>query len=527
VLALSRAARSVTLYDAGNAVVHGFLQDYRARAQAATTGGALALDVHPFALLREGEAVYRDDDREKSLAFRLFRDGVRRLTFRPGVPWGELLALLEILAVRFSGVRQQEEDVVTLLRKAEFTGIEVAAVEGFVPEEDDPEPPEASRRSGGGARPPAGFDTPFPLLPPPGPLAFREIPEGALAPLRAEAGPDGAARDALSLAALLLAEAGRGVVAAAEVQQFLAEVRDFLIADRALPALGALAGLVERLPAGELRDAILRTLGDARVLEAVMASLPPGQEVLPAEAARLVPLVPAAATLDLLAAEGQAHRRAALLQIAESRLPAEAALVVERLPGLEPAVAEALLRAVGSRAPGHVVAASAALLEHREPGLQVAALRALEVAEGEVPVPRLLRLLQSPAVAVRVAAAELLGRRADVQAFQVVADSLTQGKDLSHEEAEAYGRALAQIHPVRASQLFADWLRPRRGLLRALSGGGRDELLRWAAVAGLGAHPAADSTSAIEAVAASADEALRRHCYATLARRRHQGARHG
>jgi HEAT repeat protein len=217
-----------------------------------------------------------------------------------------------------------------------------------------------------------------------------------------------------------------------------------------------------------------------------------------------------------------------LLAIVEGRLPAEADLVVERLPSLAPEVAEGLLRAVGARAPDRVASAAAALLEHREPRLQVAALQALEAAEGAVPVPRLVRLLQSPARPVRVAAAELLGRRADAQAFQVVADSLTQGKDLGHEEAEAYGRALAQIHPMRASQLFAEWLRPRRGLLKALAGGGgRDDLLRWAAVAGLGVHPAADSPAAIEAVAASADEALRRHCYATLARRRHQGARHG
>ena len=84
VTALSKAARSFTLYAPTNAVVRQFLADYQARAAAATEGGELVLDVHPFELLRDGEVVYREEDRERSLAFRLFRDGVRRLTFRPG-----------------------------------------------------------------------------------------------------------------------------------------------------------------------------------------------------------------------------------------------------------------------------------------------------------------------------------------------------------------------------------------------------------------------------------------------------------
>ena len=60
-----------------------------------------------------------------------------------------------------------------------------------------------------------------------------------------------------------------------------------------------------------------------------------------------------------------------------------------------------------------------------------------------------------------------------------------------------------------------------------LAGGAKDDPLRWAAVSGLGAHPAPDAVARIEAVSKGADEALRRHCFAALARRRHEGARHG
>jgi hypothetical protein len=67
----------------------------------------------------------------------------------------------------------------------------------------------------------------------------------------------------------------------------------------------------------------------------------------------------------------------------------------------------------------------------------------------------------------------------------------------------------------------------KKGLLGVLGGGKAEDHLRWAAVAGLGAHPAPDAVAQIEAVAKGAEEALRRHCFATLARRRHEEARRG
>lgn len=527
VLALSRAARSFTLYDPANAVVRQFLSEYQLKAQAATEAAPLVLDVLPFELLREGEVVYREEDRERSLAFKLFRDGVRRLTFDPEAPWAELLHFLEVMAIRSTGIRQQEEDLATMLRKAEFGAIHLVAVEGFTPEEDNPEPDEGRRRSGEGAQPPAGFDTPFPLLPPPGPIAFRPVPEEALAALRAEEGPEALALNALRLSALLVGEAGRGTVAPGEARQFLVEVRDFLIADGALRPLAALADLVGRLPEGAVREEVLRALGDARVLAAVVAAVPPGSRELPPEAARLLPLVPGSAALDLLAGEADEGRRALLVSIAEARLPADADAVVARLPSMEPGAARALVRAIVARAPAWSAAAAAALLEHGDVALRVEALKALEHAEGQVPVERLSRLLHAPQEAVRVAAAQVLGRRGTPAAFPTVEEALTGRKDCSHAEADALGRALAHLHPARSLELFTRWLEPRKGLLGRLAGGRQDDPLRWAAVSGLGAHPAPDAVARIEAVAKAADEGLRRHCFATLARRRHEGARHG
>ena len=135
--ALSRAARSFLIYDTNNDAIRLFLEDYREAMETALLYGPVSLEIRPFELVMGNEVVYLDRNRERSLAFRMFRDGVRRLEIEPNVPWSELLKLLEILSVRYTGVRQNEDDIVTLLWKAGFQEIEIVAVEGFVPEEEE------------------------------------------------------------------------------------------------------------------------------------------------------------------------------------------------------------------------------------------------------------------------------------------------------------------------------------------------------------------------------------------------------
>jgi HEAT repeat protein len=260
----------------------------------------------------------------------------------------------------------------------------------------------------------------------------------------------------------------------------------------------------------------------------VIARVPAGQKQLPPEAARLLPLVPGQAALDLLVSEPDEGRRAVLLLIAEARLPADAAAVVERLPNLDAAVARALVKVVGARAPAFAAAAAAALLEHPDEQLQVAALEALEASDGEVPVPRMLRLLQSPREAIRIGAANVLARLGKPAGFQPVLEALERRKDVSRAEADALGRAMARLDPGRSATLFIEWLKPKKGLLSALSGQKAGEGLRIAAISGMGAHPAPDAVAQLEALSRSLDdETLRRHCLSVLARRRHEGARRG
>ena len=115
ILALTKASRASLLYDADNEAVAGFLSELNDRFGQALRHGELVLGVQPFEIVRDGRVVYRNPDREKSLAARLYNDGVRKLIFSTGLTWDELVRLVEILTIRFSGIRQQEDDIVTLI----------------------------------------------------------------------------------------------------------------------------------------------------------------------------------------------------------------------------------------------------------------------------------------------------------------------------------------------------------------------------------------------------------------------------
>ena len=519
--ALSRAARSFVLYDPGNAIVHQLLQDYRDKTRAALEAcGELRVEVRPFELALGDVALYREPDRERSLAFRLYRDGVRRLTFQPSVSWEELLTLLGILAVRHTTVRQQEEDAVTLLKKAEFRGIGIDAVAGFVPAEANPEPEleELVRASHGKA--PAEWDVPMPRLPAPTAIAWREVPPDALAALRGDESLEAGGPTVLALARDLLAEAARASwpVPNPDLGQFFLELRDFLLADGQLATVRELLALVASMQAGPLRDGLLGSLGDARLLELVLERVPEGAAELPpdllafASALRMEPI------LDRLASPDAASRRDLLLQLAEAILPRGAEAMLARAPALAPEAAERLVRALVSRAPRWAAEVGRRLLAAGGEHMGILGLAALEGSEGPVAVAPLVALLASPSEAVRVRAAEVLGKKGDETAVPDVRRALEEPAGRSLREAEALGRTLSELAPLVAVRLFAGWLEPKARMLRGLSP--EQKAQQWAAVAGLGAMPNALQDAHLVAVAEKSDKELRRHCLAALAQRR-------
>ena len=540
---LSRAARSFLLYDPGNEAIRAFLTDYRAATEAALAAhGAMVLEIRPFEMVREGEIVYLERDRERSLAFRLFRDGVRRLQITPGVAWSELLRLLEILSIRYTGVRQQEDDVVTLLWKAGFQNIEINAVEGFVPDQDDDEEDAAALRRARAARRtesqvevPRDWDQPLPVLEEEGALVYQAVEADALDALRAEGSsttlPDSSVR--------LVEEMLRVVVDPTDpteirdVEHLVNEVRDFLLSEGQLGWQTRLARSVRRTLGrrAELADdteRILATFTDARALKRIIHSASRGSEEAPSELIELLELVPSdhlSHLIELLNSERATASRAIARQLITHYARSRVGYVLKKLPESEPGVARDLLRALADAVPGRAVEAVEAVAATADTEVQFEMLRVLEDCPFDPRVRRLLmRLLDQGSEDVRMRALQLLADAGEPQLFSELVsyvESRATGR-LEKQEAQLIGRILAAVDPAAAQKLLSGWIRPRGFFRRWVTVPGQ-HMLRWTAVAGVGRLPGDKNEALIRWLADQAGADLRKHCMHTLFLRRKEG----
>ena len=144
-LTLSKALRSYQLYDRDNPVYLRFVENLRdAFRRIWETRDQLQVLVEEDRFVWMGEEVYREETRSGSLAFLLYRDGIRDLTFRRGVEGDELEILLDVLH-RVRSARQEEDDLVTLLWDLNLDQLDYSAVD-LLPEgtllraPDDPDP---------------------------------------------------------------------------------------------------------------------------------------------------------------------------------------------------------------------------------------------------------------------------------------------------------------------------------------------------------------------------------------------------
>jgi hypothetical protein len=595
VASVAKAARAFLLYDPGNAVIRQFLADYAERSKQALASGALVLDLAPYEISGSGVVVYRERDRERSLAFRLFRDGVRKITVEPTVSWEELLLFLQILAVRFSGIQQQEEDVVTLLWKAEFRGISFQVVQGFASEDEEPgagygggsgaggasggasgatgtgatgtEQGAAAAGSGGRtgsgaggnqsdgstevakeleraasaaaalggealrAEPPPHWDEPLPRYPQPVAIAHRPMAPEAFKDLRAEVAPEALPAAAVAAVRYLVAEAARSNESKIDpiLSEFVKDVRLFLLGEGELVGVMELAEMVGRLQGGAGAETdLLHELGDPAAVETILRAVPDDVSSPPAKVAPVLALIRLDALLDLLAAEKRPARRMLLLGLARARLPADGDLLLARLPSLDPAMGLELLTTFADRDPERAARAAGPLLAHPVPDVRLAALKVLEGSEGEMPAGPLLKLLRTADdEGTRIRVLQLLGKRGEPAAFEGIERWAEDQRDLALTVAEALGCALAQLAPIPASRTIARWLRPEKGVFKALRESSQHRALTWAAVAGLGVLPGTAAQQQLETVAQDAGGDLRRHCLAALAKRRRHGAPHG
>jgi HEAT repeat protein len=112
---LGKALRAHQLYDENNPVRQRFVESLRqAFAGLWTELDSLTLTVEEDRLLLEEAEVYRAESRGDSLAFLFFKDGVRRVTFLPGLEVDELERFLGVLQ-RARKLLPEGDDLLTVL----------------------------------------------------------------------------------------------------------------------------------------------------------------------------------------------------------------------------------------------------------------------------------------------------------------------------------------------------------------------------------------------------------------------------
>lgn len=145
VVQLGRTLKTCRLYDADNPTVvrfrEGLASDLRALLE---RHGPIRLDVTSRELLHEGQPAVAVRSREDSLAPAFHRDGIREITFLPGIEPREVDGLVDQI-LRVTGPDAGDDDLVTLLWEAQLPSIAVTSVplEGDVDGAGDPDAQDA------------------------------------------------------------------------------------------------------------------------------------------------------------------------------------------------------------------------------------------------------------------------------------------------------------------------------------------------------------------------------------------------
>ncbi len=162
---LVRTLKTCKLYDVNNPTVVRFREDLaRELADLIERRGALSLEVTSTQMLCDGATVYAGRSREDNLAATFHRDGIRKVTFLPGIAATELDFFLDKI-LHVVGLSGGDDDLVTLLWEADLPSITIAAVplegdvDGGGEEAGDDPAPVGWPASGGSSAPSAGEGT--------------------------------------------------------------------------------------------------------------------------------------------------------------------------------------------------------------------------------------------------------------------------------------------------------------------------------------------------------------------------------
>ncbi len=553
-VSLGRAARSYLLYEPDNEAIRNFLDDMRTRFDHFLKNyGHLKLHIRPWEMVLGSEVVYLNRDRERSLAFRLFRDGVRRIAIAPDVAWDEITQFLGILSIRYVGVQQQEDDIVTLLWKAGFKHIEVDSVEGFVPEDDETEFVDEALLSelgdlsdldemgaaGMGAlagAAPEGFDIPWPEYTARVPLAYVELDTEALQEAAREDSNVALPQQCVRLLREILEVACNPVepLELEEATPILREIRDFLLSEGLLSSLIDVMQIIQALPFRERdierKQDLLEAFTDERALSRIIRSVPAGSREVPSELEELVRAIPGNPVpllLGILRKERSNTARWVTRSLLVETGAPHVELLSQAIHDSEPPVAADLLQVVASVDPEQGPKVALELVVEADVEVQLQALAIIEHGTYDQQVgQRLAQLLDAGSIEVRLRALRMLESHKERWAFHAVASRLQRNanRDLQPREIDALATAMVRIWDERAFHTFLGWIKPRGLLKRVLLG---QATLKRASVTGLSFIPGEQAEEYIRLVAKTASDDLHAHCMQCLVRHRRLGVKVG
>jgi len=120
---LSKAAKNYQVYLPNNRIFLASLAEAKQNLERYIDEyEVLTLVVKEFELQFEGVPVYSNDDKHQSLAFRMYRDGVRLISFHKGISEDEMVAFFEALT-KCLECENLEEDFVTILWEKDLQSI--------------------------------------------------------------------------------------------------------------------------------------------------------------------------------------------------------------------------------------------------------------------------------------------------------------------------------------------------------------------------------------------------------------------
>lgn len=126
---LTRTIKTLRLYHQDNPVYVKALTDIGARFSGFVDDhGALELTLDQSRILLEDELLHQDEDPKDGLAFRLYADGVRLLTFSEGLEDEEARTTV-LLMIQATSMSLADDDFVTLMWNADLPHVKVVAVE--------------------------------------------------------------------------------------------------------------------------------------------------------------------------------------------------------------------------------------------------------------------------------------------------------------------------------------------------------------------------------------------------------------